>query len=158
MEKELAKECVRQKPYRGTNVTKEYRLTDPCEVAEEVKQKFEMLTRLPDIQVVRLKNCGLECMVTFAPYLDVYCNAVQVIFSNLQGYHVTCDTRVEELRLLMERRGEELVITIMNLQKVQTEEELSLELKSRQDGAIDYAKWFLGKPMIAIAELWYENP
>lgn len=155
MEKEMEKECAKQKPYRGTNVTKEYRLTDPCEASEEVKQKFELLTKLPDIQVVRLKNCGLECMVTCAPYLGVYCNALQVIFTNLQGYHVTCEAQTHQLHLLMERiRDEELVITVMNIQKIQNDEELSLELKSRQDGAIDYAKCFLGKPMIAIANLW----
>lgn len=48
---------------------------------------------------------------------------------------------------------QELEITVWNIQKMRTCQDLSLRLVSK-DGSTDELKIGLGKPLIAVADLW----
>jgi len=86
----MGKECAKQMPYRGTNVTREYRLTDRFSPNDQVRQAVERLTYVPEIQVVTIGKTQVECLVTFSPKLGVFSNAIHIAFTNLLGYDVSC--------------------------------------------------------------------
>lgn len=155
--KDIACVCPKQKPYFGTNVTKDYRLNDYCNENPSVQLKMEALSEVPRDFVLNFKQVDIDSRTSFSPHLGVFLNTLRVRFTNLQNFLVSCEAEGEELKFDLIRLGEYVILNVKNLQKLVCAKTLTLSLRKKNGELVDCAVWDIGKPMIAVADLWWEN-
>ncbi|KAK6642415.1 hypothetical protein RUM43_003917 [Polyplax serrata] len=151
--KDVASVCVRQKPFFGTNVTMDYRLSDKCQPNSWLTETFRRLSLTPKNFKLNLKAANVESEVTFSPYLNVFLNTLEIRFTNLTDYRVTCEALGETCSFVLYRNGNDLFLNVMSLQRLKNNKILTLILTKNEE-KIDSADIDIGKPMIAVADLW----
>lgn len=103
---DIAAVCPKQKPYFGTNVTMDFRLDDYCEENPLIREKIKSLSIVPNDSILQFKEVCIDSLATFSPYLGIFLNTLQVRFTNLQGFQVTCEADGEELGFDLTRLGQ----------------------------------------------------
>lgn len=105
---DIAAVCPKQKPYFGTNVTVDFRLDDYCEDNPSIREKIKSLSAVPKDFILQFKEVGIDSTASFFPYLGVFLNTLQVRFTNLEGFQVSCEADGEELSFDLGRLGGEV--------------------------------------------------
>lgn len=103
---DIAQAYPMQRPYFGTNVTRDCRLTDHCDENLAVKVKVEALSLLPPDTILRFKETEVELRVSCSPYLGVFLNTLQVRFTNLEDFRLSCEAFGKELSFQLARIGQ----------------------------------------------------
>ncbi|EEB12678.1 hypothetical protein Phum_PHUM197620 [Pediculus humanus corporis] len=151
VENGLYVECLKRYLMKEKN----FRFTDPCHPSSEIQEKFDKLSSLPKNLSLKFDKINIESQVTFSLYLNTFFNTLEISLTNLNDYRVTCEALEEKISFTLIRK-EDVIIHVKNVQRLIKDKSLTLHLM-KNDEIVDTAFIDVGKPLIAVADLWKKD-